>query len=203
MAAAAAGLAIGLPERAVVKGLKTFVLDPERNPGRANLFRIDGRIVVIDYAHNEAGMIGLTEVLEGLRRDGREVWLAICTAGDRTDRILHAFAFRAAVGSDHLAIAELARYLRGRSREDIVERLREGARDAGVDDVPAYDDELIALRTMLGSAQENDVLGVTALGMRSEIFAWLEGHGGERLGPADVRQIVKRARTSRTRGARA
>ena len=41
MAAAAAGLAIGLPERAVVRGLKTFVLDPERNPGRANLFRID------------------------------------------------------------------------------------------------------------------------------------------------------------------
>ena len=55
MAAAAAALAIGLPERAVVKGLKTFVLDPERNPGRANLFTLGGRIIVIDYAHNEAG----------------------------------------------------------------------------------------------------------------------------------------------------
>ncbi len=98
MAATAAALAIGLPERAVVRGLRSFVLDPERNPGRTNLFGIDGRIVVIDYAHNEAGMIGLTEVLNGLRRSGREVWLAICTAGDRTDAILHAFAFRAAVG---------------------------------------------------------------------------------------------------------
>lgn len=197
MAAAAAGLAIGLPERVVVRGLKSFVMDPERNPGRANLFRIDGRIVVIDYAHNEAGMVGLTEVLDGLRRHGRDVWLAICTAGDRTDRILHAFAFRAAVGSDHLAIAELARYLRGRSREDIVERLREGARDAGVDDVPTYEDELEALRTMIGSATAGDVVGVTALGKRPEIFAWLESSGGERLGPADVRRIVKGARTSR------
>jgi cyanophycin synthetase len=198
MAAAAAGLAIGMPERAVVRGLKSFVLDPERNPGRANLFRIDRRIVVIDYAHNEAGMVGLTEVLDGLRREGRDVWLAICTAGDRTDRILHAFAFRAAVGSDHLAIAELARYLRGRSREDIIERLREGARDAGVDDVPAYEDEMVALRTMFGSSDAGDVIGVTALGMRSEIFAWLEANGGERLGPSDVRRIVKQARTSRT-----
>jgi cyanophycin synthetase len=197
MAAAAAGLAIGLPERAVVRGLKSFVLDPERNPGRANLFRINKRIVVIDYAHNEAGMVGLTEVLDGLRRRGRDVWLGICTAGDRTNRILHAFAFRAAVGSDHLAIAELDRYLRGRSREDIVARLREGAREAGVDDVPTYDDELAALKTMLGSAEAGDVIGITALGMRPEIFAWLESSGGERLGPADVRRIVKQARTSR------
>jgi cyanophycin synthetase len=199
MAAAAAGLAIGLPERAVVAGLKSFVLDPERNPGRTNLFRIDGRIVVVDYAHNEAGMIGLTEVLDGLRRHGREVWLAICTAGDRTDRILHAFAFRAAVGSDHLAIAELIHYLRGRSREDIIERLREGARDAGVEDVPAYDDELTALRTMIGGARSGDVVGVTALGMRPEIFAWLDENGGERLGPADVRRIVKQSRTSKAK----
>ena len=197
MAAAAAGLAIGLPGRAVVRGLKTFVLDPERNPGRTNLFGADGRIVVIDYAHNEAGMVGLTEVLHGLRRQDREVWLAICTAGDRTDRILHAFAFRAAVGSDHLVIAELLHYLRGRSRDDIVERLREGAREAGVDDVPSYDDELVALRTMLGQAAVGDVVAVTALGMRPQIFAWLEEVGAGRLGPADVRRIVRAVQTSR------
>jgi hypothetical protein len=41
------------------------------------------------------------------------------------------------------------------------------------------------------------VIGITALGMRPEIFAWLESSGGERLGPADVRRIVKQARTSR------
>src|SRR5207342_2989053 len=62
MQAASAALGIGLPERAVVKGLKTFVTDPERNPGRANLFALDGRVLVIDYAHNEAGMRGFTEM---------------------------------------------------------------------------------------------------------------------------------------------
>lgn len=57
---------------------------------------------------------------------------------------------------------------------------------------------------MVGDAEAGDVIGGTALGMRPEIFAWLEGNGGERLGPTDVRRIVKQARTSRTRdGARA
>jgi cyanophycin synthetase len=193
MAAAAAALAIGLPSRAVVKGLKTFVQDPERNPGRANMFDLGGRIVMIDYAHNEAGMIGMSEALQGLRRAGNRIWLAVCTAGDRTDVILHAFGFRAAVGSDHLAIAELGQYLRGRTREDIVERLREGAAEAGVSDVPCYPDELTALQGMLAQAQTGDVVGVTALGMRPEIFAWLETKGATRMGPADVRRVVRRA----------
>ena len=197
LAAAAAALAVGLPERAVVAGLRGFVLDPERNPGRTNLFRLDGRTVVVDYAHNEAGMQGLTEVLDGLRPAGRDVWLAICTAGDRTDEILHAFALQAALGSDHLAVADLLRYLRGRDRADIVEHLRAGAREAGVDDVPEYEDELHALRGMLHESHRGDVVGVTALGMRPEIFAWLEGAGASRLGPGDVKRVVRRVRASR------
>jgi cyanophycin synthetase len=202
LAAAAAGLAVGLPARAVARGLRTFVLDPERNPGRANLFRLDGRTVVVDYAHNEAGMIGLTEVLEGLCPAGRGIWLSICTAGDRTDAILHAFAFRAAVGSDHLGIAELRHYLRGRTRADVVDHLRAGAARAGTDEVTVYEDELHALRGMLERSARGDVVGVTALGMRPEIFAWLDAQGAARLGPTDVRRLVRRVATSREPAAR-
>ena len=191
MAAASAALAVGLPERAVIKGLRAFVLDPERNPGRANLFSLDRRIVVVDYAHNEAGMVGLTEVMEGLRRKDNEAWLAICTAGDRTDSILRGVAFRAAVGSDHLAVAELLRYLRGRPRDEIVQQLRAGAREAGVTEVPKYEDELHALREMLHLSRPGDVVGVTALGMRPQIFDWLEAQGSRRMGPADVKRVVK------------
>ncbi|HEX6230971.1 MAG TPA: Mur ligase family protein [Actinomycetota bacterium] len=197
--AASAALGIGVPERAVVKGLRTFVLDPERNPGRTNLFALDGRTVVVDYAHNEAGMAGLTEVCEGLRRKGREIWLAICTAGDRTDRILHAFAERAARGADHLAIAELLRYLRGRERMEIVERLRAGAADGGADEVDVYADELSALRAMLARSRRGDVVAVTALGMREDVFAWLAEAGAERPSPGRIRRLVTAARASKQR----
>jgi cyanophycin synthetase len=194
MGAASAALAIGLPERAVVRGLRTFVLDPETNPGRANLFELDGRIVVADYAHNEAGMIGLTEICEGLRRPGREIWLAICTAGDRTDEILHAFAYRAARGSDHLAIAELLGYLRGRERTDVIAKLRAGALDGGAEELDVFPDELAALKHMVREARPRDVVAVTALGMRPEIFAWLERSGATRMTPVRVKRLVRAAR---------
>jgi cyanophycin synthetase len=201
LAASAAALAVGLSRRAVATGLRSFVMDATRNPGRANLFRLHGRVVFIDYAHNEAGMIGLTEALGRLRRPGRAVWLAICTAGDRTDDILRSFAFRAAVGSDHLAIAELMHYLRGRTRDDIVGQLRAGARAAGADHVAVYDDELTALKAMMTASGSGDVVSVTALGMRSEIFRWLKRAGAMPLSPAEVRRIVRRVATEQSRRA--
>ena len=193
MQAVSAALAIGLPERAVVKGLTTFITDAERNPGRANLFGLDGRVIVIDYAHNEAGMHGFTEMCNGLRKPGREIWLVICTAGDRTDQILHGFAYEAARGADHVAAAELLRYLRGRDRLDVIERLIAGARDGGASEVDAYADELAGLRGVFGRSDRGDVIGVTALGMRNEVFGWLEAAGAKRLTPADVKRLVKRA----------
>jgi cyanophycin synthetase len=197
MAAAAAALAIGLPERAVARGLRSFVLDPERNPGRANLFSLDDRVVVVDYAHNEAGMMGLTEICEGLCTPAREVWMAICAAGDRRDDIIHAFAYRAARGSDHIAVAELPRYLRGRDPGELVERLRAGAIDGGAADVPVFPDEVHALEWMARDSSPGDVVAVTALGQRPEIFAWLEEHGAERLGPEEVRRLARSVRASR------
>jgi cyanophycin synthetase len=197
LAAAAAGLAAGLSSRSVSKGLRTFVLDPTKNPGRTNLFSLDRRLLVLDYAHNEAGMDGLVEILQGLRPAGREIWLAIGTAGDRTDAILQGFAVRAALGTDHLAVAELVKYLRGRPREDVIDQLRRGAARAGKHDVPAYPDEMRALRAMLKASAPGDVVGITALAQREAAFRWLRHKGARRLGPSDVRRLVKAAKNAR------
>jgi cyanophycin synthetase len=196
MQAASAALGIGLPERAVVRGLRTFVLDSERNPGRANLFTLAGRVVVIDYAHNEAGMAGLTELCEGLRRAGREIWLAMCAAGDRSDEILRRMGYRAARGADHVVVAELLHYLRGRDPVAVIDGLRGGAFDGGAQEVDVYADELSALRAMLQRSKRGDVVAVTALGMRPEIFSWLADNGAQRLTPAMVRRLVSRVRLS-------
>jgi cyanophycin synthetase len=193
LAAASAGLAAGLPRRAVVGGLRSFVLDPERNPGRANLFTLRGRVVVLDYAHNEAGIAGLVEILNGLAVTGGQTWLAICTAGDRTPEILHGFAFRAAVGVDHLAIADLRRYTRGRTTEEIYAELSAAAAEAGVHDVPRYRGELQALRAMLADSRPRDVVAVTALGMRPQLFRWLGQEGARRLTPGGVRRLARRS----------
>jgi len=195
MAATAAALGIDLPEDSIAQGLRSFVQEPSTNPGRANVFTMDERVVVIDYAHNEAGMIGLTEILGGFRRSGAQIWLAFCSAGDRQDDVLHALGYRAARGADHVLIAELPHYLRGRDAEDIVARLRAGAQDAGAGDVPAFADEVAALKSMLERSEPNDVIGLTALGQRPEIFELLDRRGAVLAEPPSVRELVKRARS--------
>ena len=61
LAATAAALGLGLPRQAVVDGLRTFAPDPTHNPGRMNVYTLPlaagGRVtVIIDLAHNEAGL---------------------------------------------------------------------------------------------------------------------------------------------------
>jgi cyanophycin synthetase len=194
MAAAAAALGVGLAPASLVKGLRSFVLDPERNPGRANLFEVDGRVVVVDYAHNEAGMTGLVEICRRLCPSDGEVWLAYGSAGDRSDDIMHGLGQIAARGADHVIIVELHRYLRGRRPEDVVDRLRRGAVDGGVTDVPVFRTEVEGLEWMLARSNPGDVIAITALAQRPEIFRLMDDRGGRRVGPSRCRELVRRAR---------
>jgi len=60
--------------------------------------------------------------------------------------------------------------------------------------IDVHPDELGALRAMLRRSARGDVVAVTALGMRPEIFAWLSDAGGRPLRPAEVRALALRAR---------
>ncbi|HXN92426.1 MAG TPA: Mur ligase family protein [Candidatus Sulfotelmatobacter sp.] len=194
MAAAAAALGAGIPEEAVAEGLRSFVLDLDSNPGRANLFELDGRVVVIDYAHNEDGMRGLVEICQGLRPGAAHIFLAFGTAGDRTNAILHRLAYTAARGVDRPAIAELHRYLRGRDPKDLVERLQAGLLDGGKAAAPVFANEVDALEWMLEESAPDEVVAITALAQRPEIFQLLQARGGVPVGPARLRELVQRAR---------
>jgi len=195
MAAAAAALGAGIPEEAVVDGLRSFVLDPERNPGRANIFEVDRRVVVIDYAHNEDGMRGLIEIARGLRAPGARIFLTFGSAGDRTNGILHRLGYTAARGPDRVAIAHLHRYLRGRDPQDLADRLQAGLKDGGKLEAPVFRNEIEALEWMLDESAPNDVIAITALGQRPEVFQFLRDRGGAPVGPPGIRELVKRGRS--------
>ena len=132
----------------MARGLRTFVLDPKTNPGRTNLFTLDRRLLVLDYAHNEAGMDGLVEILRGLRPPGREIWLAIGTAGIGPTR--SSTGSRCAPPSawttsrSRSCCGTCAGGPGGRDRAT-----PRGAARAGKHDVPVYGDEMRALRAML------------------------------------------------------
>ena len=94
LAGAAAALGLGIDRAAVVEGLRTFRPDDVLNPGRMNTYTlpVEGgdATVVVDLAHNEAGLEALLDVARGLVAPGGRVHLALGTAGDRTDEILQA-----------------------------------------------------------------------------------------------------------------
>jgi cyanophycin synthetase len=180
----------------VVRGLKTFVMDPERNPGRTNLFELGGRVVVVDYAHNEEWMRGLVEICRGLRPPGGEIWVAVCSAGDRGTEIRRAVGYVAGRGADHVTVSELRRYLRGADPEEVVGDLRDGAIDGGATDVPIFPDEVEALTRMLEKSAPGDVVSVAALSQRPEIFAFLEERGGTSSDPDRVRELARAARSA-------
>ena len=145
LAAASASLAVGIPRDVVVEGLRSFRPDPEHNPGRMNIFSVGEVTVVVDLAHNEAGLEALIEIISGVRRPGARVLLGLGAVGDRQDDLLDKLGEIGARDSDEVVIIHKQRYLRGRTIEEMEALLREGAARVGVTDVPAYDAEVAGL----------------------------------------------------------
>jgi cyanophycin synthetase len=190
LAAAAACDAVGIGPAKIVSGLTSFAVDPAANPGRMNLFERDGRLVLVDFAHNEAGLTGLLEVARGLASGGR-VRLALGTAGDRSEEILRNLGAIAGRAVDELVICEKPHYLRGRDLDQMNALFREGAASAGYDrPIEAYPSELASLEALTARAGPGDVVAIMAHAERPQLFAWLEEQGYRLVGAKRVRELV-------------
>jgi cyanophycin synthetase len=189
LAASAASHALGLPPARIRRGLRSFRQDTAANPGRLNMFERGGTFVIIDFAHNEAGLAGLMDVARGIAGRHR-VHLAFGTAGDRTDEILTALGVLAG-GADDLVIAEKRHYLRGRTLETMNELLRAGARQGGYTaEIASHPSELDALQALLGRAGRGDVCAVMTHVERAELFEWLAREGFTPVAPERLRAVV-------------
>ncbi|HXI81955.1 MAG TPA: Mur ligase family protein [Verrucomicrobiae bacterium] len=196
LAAAGAARGLGVTLAQLRDGLADFQPSSERSPGRLNLFRLGGRIVIVDFAHNEAGVTAVLDVAEGIAGGaaGRAapVTAIIGTAGDRPDDTLRGIGKIAAKRAQRVAIKETTKYLRGRSRESVVGEILAGIASAGraTADVPVYESETAALRAELArngeGAARPDAARVIVLMCheeREEVFALLAELGAR---PIDV-----------------
>ncbi|MGH2428298.1 MAG: Mur ligase family protein [Candidatus Limnocylindria bacterium] len=192
LAAAAACDALHIPHPELADGLRSFGAGADANPGRLNLFERRGVLVLIDFAHNEAGLRGLLEVCRALAGP-RKIRLGYGTAGDRTDEILHALGVLAGSGADDLVIAEKRHYLRGRDLEEMNALLRAGAVEGGYrGEIPACATELASLQALLERARRGDVVAIMAHSERGEILAWLAAEGFEPMTSDRLRAVLGR-----------
>jgi cyanophycin synthetase len=194
LGAASAALAVGLPREAVVEGLTSFRPDPEHNPGRMNFFSRDDVSVVIDLAHNEAGLEALLEIMNGVRRPGARLLLGLGAVGDRQDEVVSALGEMGARDADVVVVAHKAGYLRGRTTEELDEVFRQGAARVGVDELASYPTEVAGLEALVAQAGPGDVVALMCHEDRQGVYAWLAGHGFTTDTPEVLRDKVRAAR---------
>ena len=159
LAAAGGARGLGATIAQVRTGLGDFAPTGERSPGRLNLYRLGARVIIVDFAHNEAGVAAILDVAEGIAAGSAAraapITAIIGTAGDRPDDTLRGIGRIAASRAQRVVIKETLKYLRGRTAQSVVGELLAGVKSAGVPvaNVTVYPSETAALQAELnGSA---------------------------------------------------
>jgi cyanophycin synthetase len=104
-------------------GLTTFNAGTAQTPGRLNFVEIGDVTVLMDYAHNPAGLNGLVKFISKLPNKYRTVVLN--GTGDRRDDDIREFGKIAADAFDRIVI-RTGHYLRGRTPDELHNLLHEG-----------------------------------------------------------------------------
>ncbi|NNF51190.1 MAG: Mur ligase [Gammaproteobacteria bacterium] len=165
--------ALGVPDEAIARGLRQTQRGD--NPGRCNLYEVDGIKVLVDFAHNVDAMRALFQLARKLPAKRR--LLCFGQAGDRPDASIAELAQSAwQIGLDLVVISELEKYYRGREPNEVYAIMAKALREAGADasQIAHSEDEMAALRLALQEARPGDLVIMLALAASTEIRAWLK-----------------------------
>jgi len=113
----------GISIEDIKAALETFIPSAAQTPGRLNLFEFNNFTILLDYAHNPAGMRALkkfTDELEATVKVG-----IIAGVGDRREEDTNEIGSIAAEMFDEIIIRQDKR-LRGRTEQELIKMLNDG-----------------------------------------------------------------------------
>ena len=182
LAALSIAISLEIPDEAIRRGLSAFKGDERDNPGRGNWFEHQGVRILVDFAHNEHGMIALADSVRQVNAD--RVVILIGQAGDRLDKDIGDLTRAAcSMNPDHLLISELPGYERGREPMTVPGLIQDFAIDSGVSEelIDIFPCPKEATEWALANARPGDLLVLLALTQRQEALAliheFLKGDG--------------------------
>ncbi|HEY1403370.1 MAG TPA: cyanophycin synthetase, partial [Pyrinomonadaceae bacterium] len=183
MAALAAARAFGLSREEVGASIARFRSDAE-NPGRANLYKVGGGYVMVDYGHNPEAFDAVCRM--AARWEDRRVTGIIGVPGDRDDSLVEQ-AGRVAARGFHRVIIKEDKDLRGRESGTVAKLLC----DAVNDEWPGTEchivlDEVEALRSELQEIQEGQVV-VIFYDKLEPVLEMLERYGAIPVGAIEAK----------------
>ena len=169
LAAAALAFATGVSMADVRRGLTTMT--QEENPGRGNVFDVDGFKVIIDFAHNPQAIEALLDMAGAMQ--GKRKVLCFAQAGDRPDDLIRELARNAwEKGLDRVIVSELAHYYRGRGPGEVYGLIRDELLRCGAheDQIEHNDEEIESFDSALAWAQPGDLVIMLALERSPELY---------------------------------
>ena len=169
LAAAALTIAMGVSMADVRRGLTTMT--QEENPGRGNVFDVDGFKVIIDFAHNPQAIEALLDMAGAMQ--GKRKVLCFAQAGDRPDDLIRELARNAwEKGLDRVIVSELAHYYRGRGPGEVYGLIRDELLRCGAheDQIEHNDEEIESFDSALAWAQPGDLVIMLALERSPELY---------------------------------
>lgn len=123
LAATLASYLWGFKTEDIKSSLETFIPSAAQTPGRMNIFNFKNFKVMIDFAHNPAGYLGIEDFLQSV--DSAHKIGIIAGVGDRRDEDIKECAAIAARMFNHIIIRQ-EKHLRGRTEEEIIDLILEG-----------------------------------------------------------------------------
>jgi cyanophycin synthetase len=113
----------GMSNEDIKAGLETFIPSAAQTPGRLNLFKFENFSILLDYAHNPAGMKALKTFVDEL--DATVKVGIIAGIGDRRIEDNNEMGGIAAEMFDEIIIRQDKR-LRGKTEEELIKMLNDG-----------------------------------------------------------------------------
>ena len=169
LAAAALTWCLGVSLADIRNGLQTMSQDD--NPGRCNLYDIDGFTVIVDFAHNPQALQALLDMAS--RLPGKRRALCFGQAGDRPDDLIRELARDAwQTGLDRVHVSELAKYHRGREHGDVFAVIKDELLQCGAtpEQIEHHEEELESLDSALEWAETGDIIVMLALERSEELY---------------------------------
>ncbi|HEX9985126.1 MAG TPA: cyanophycin synthetase [Thermoanaerobaculia bacterium] len=157
----------------IASGLMSFFPSKQTTPGRVNIVEMGEFRLMLDYAHNPAGLAALSELATGLRR-GRLICI-LGLPGDRRDEDIRKSAGVIARYFDRVVIREDID-LRGRPAGTVPKIIREALIANGLPESQIVErlDEAEAIAYAVSEAKPGDLIVLIA--DKPEIAAgWVEG----------------------------
>lgn len=167
-------IAFGLSIDSIRRGFAAFQSNPQDNPGRCNEFSVNGARVFVDFAHNPHSIAAVSETMRNIPAKRRILMLG--HAGDRSDLDIRELTAGAlTLSPQHVIIAELPDYLRGRESGEISEIIRQEclANDLQPQQLVFSENPLQGTQDALDLLQPDDLALLLVFSHREEVIELL------------------------------